>query len=137
MDLIKKNKYNLPSFETIELTESELGEFDIDEIKLETLLYQTGYLTIKNSFEIGNMTIYKLAIPNKEVQIGLNDYLLRMFYALGGNATKRTQLSIALYRSLEGKNPSILENSFKAFFDSVPHDWYRKNNIADYEGYYS
>ena len=25
----------------------------------------------------------------------------------------------------------------KSFFDSIPSDWYRKNNIAHYEGYYN
>jgi hypothetical protein len=26
---------------------------------------------------------------------------------------------------------------FHSFFSSIPHDWYRKNEIAGYEGYYA
>ncbi|MBS3780783.1 MAG: PD-(D/E)XK nuclease domain-containing protein, partial [Desulfovermiculus sp.] len=30
-----------------------------------------------------------------------------------------------------------LEKIFHAFFASIPHDWYRKNHLAGYEGYYA
>jgi hypothetical protein len=30
-----------------------------------------------------------------------------------------------------------LKNLFHAFYASIPHDWYRKNNLAGYEGYYA
>ncbi len=136
LELIKEKKYFLPGLDNIELAESDMGEFDIDKIKLETLLYQTGYLTIKESFEVGNMIIFKLAVPNKEVQIGLNNYLLRMFFSPGENPTRKTQLNLAIYHAVLKKNPHSLESAFKAFFESVPSDWYRKNNIANYEGYY-
>lgn len=26
---------------------------------------------------------------------------------------------------------------FEALFASIPHDWYRKNQVAEYEGYYA
>ncbi|MEA3451327.1 MAG: PD-(D/E)XK nuclease domain-containing protein [Bacteroidota bacterium] len=119
------------------MAEAQLEEFNINQIELEVLLFQAGYLTIKESFRKGNRTTFKLKIPNKEVQIGLNEYLLRMFFAPGdNNLSLQNQLSNALYDSLTEKNPEILKDAYVAFFESVPHDWYRKNNIADYEGYY-
>jgi len=30
-----------------------------------------------------------------------------------------------------------MQSLFTAFFASIPHDWYRKNPIAQYEGYYA
>ncbi|MDP2099848.1 MAG: PD-(D/E)XK nuclease domain-containing protein, partial [Methylobacter sp.] len=30
-----------------------------------------------------------------------------------------------------------MQNLFTAFFASIPHDWYRNNPIAQYEGYYA
>ncbi len=138
LDLIKQKKYYLPDLDKIDLTELQLEEFDIDMIQLEVLLFQTGYLTIKKAYREGHLDLYELSIPNKEVQIGLNEYLSRMFFAPGENNLKqKTQLSRTIYRSLYNKNPAILEDSFKAFFESVPHDWYRKNDIANYEGYYN
>ena len=31
----------------------------------------------------------------------------------------------------------ILRELFHAFYASIPHDWYRKNQLARYEGYYA
>jgi len=47
LELIKERKYFLPDFNNIELNDSQMGEFDIHNIELDVLLYQTGYLTIK------------------------------------------------------------------------------------------
>jgi hypothetical protein len=30
-----------------------------------------------------------------------------------------------------------LEGVIHAFFSSIPHDWYRKNELSGYEGYYA
>ena len=34
-------------------------------------------------------------------------------------------------------DPEALRDIFHAFFASIPHDWYRKNQLAGYEGYYA
>ena len=31
----------------------------------------------------------------------------------------------------------ILKEFFHSFYASIPHDWYRKNQLAGYEGYYA
>src|SRR5690606_23108990 len=46
LKLIEKNHYFIPNLENIILDESVLGSFDVDNINLETLMWQTGYLTI-------------------------------------------------------------------------------------------
>ncbi len=46
LEQIKKNHYYIPDLTHIELTDSQMGEFDLDHIELNALLYQTGYLTI-------------------------------------------------------------------------------------------
>ena len=136
LDLIKERKYFLPELNNIELSDSQMGEFDIHHIEIDVLLYQTGYLTIENFQEIGNRIFYSLKIPNKEVQIGLNDYLLRMFFSSGADASSTSKLSQKIYKSLFANQPELLETAFMAFFAGIPYEWYVKNNIAKYEGYY-
>jgi len=136
LDLIKEQKYFIPQLNKITLSESQLGEFDINHIAIETLLFQTGYLTITEEIEIGSIIKYKLTIPNLEVQIGLNDYLLRSFFSPGSMLVEQSNLSDSIYLSLYNNKPEDLEQAFKSFFASVPHNWYRKNDIANYEGYY-
>jgi hypothetical protein len=136
LDLIKKRKYFLPGLDNIELRDSQMAEFDINHIELDVLLYQSGYLTIRDSREIASRPFYSLRVPNKEVSIGLNDYLLRMFFASGTSATATSKLSIEIFEALSENHPDLLEKAFISFFAGIPYQWYVKNNIAEYEGYY-
>ena len=136
LGLIKQNKYFLPDLNTVQLSDTQMGEFDIHNIELEVLLYQAGYLTIKNSVGVAGRTFYALQIPNKEVDIGFNDYLLRMFFAHGADAGSTSRLSMKIFNALDTGQPELLENAFYSFFAGIPHQWYIKNNIAEYEGYY-
>ncbi len=38
---------------------------------------------------------------------------------------------------MENQNLDALKIIFHTFFSSIPNDWYRKNSISDYEGYYA
>lgn len=53
---------------------TQLGTTENDGLKLEALLFQTGYLTLKESYEDG--WAYRLGIPNKEVREGIFGGLL-------------------------------------------------------------
>lgn len=72
MKLIEEKNYNVINIEHTELSEEELGAFDVENIELETLLFQTGYLTIKNKENIYGDTIYSFTYPNEEVKRSLN-----------------------------------------------------------------
>ncbi len=121
LGLIKEKKYFLPDLNHIELSDSQMGEFDIHHIELEVLLYQAGYLTIKDSQEIASRTFYSLGVPNKEVSIGFNDYLLRMFFASGTDATAASKLSQKIFRALSVNQPELLEEAFFTFFAGIPY----------------
>ncbi|HEX4068908.1 MAG TPA: AAA family ATPase [Candidatus Babeliales bacterium] len=64
INLIKHHNYPMQDFEATQASELELGMFDVHTIPLKTLLYQTGYLTIR---EYDTFTHnYILGYPNKE-----------------------------------------------------------------------
>jgi len=71
LKLIEKNNYFLPNLEYILKDDMILNSFDVDYIELETLMWQTGYLTIVDTKETPRGIKYILDIPNKEVQISL------------------------------------------------------------------
>ena len=117
------------------LTSSELlSSFDVDAIATEALLFQTGYLTIKDVRDRGGVRRYRLGYPNREVRQSLNESLLRR---LVQDATRQTANSDRLYDLLEANDFAGLETLFQAFFASIPYEWYTNNDIADYEGYYA
>ncbi len=132
--LLVENRYLIPSLESIEATEKILSSFDVDYIEPETLLFQTGYLTIKKRERLGTATIYTLGYPNLEVKSSFADCLLDYLCRARGRKEKNF---IKIYRSLEGCDLEGIREVFQSFFSSIPYDWYRKNDLAGYEGYYA
>ncbi|NOQ35910.1 MAG: AAA family ATPase [Methylococcaceae bacterium] len=135
LKLVKERQYRVPDIENLFLTESDLGNFDINDITLETLLFQTGYLTIERVEEFEGESIFYLNYPNREVKMSLNRHLLRDL--THSTPTSITRHYVQIYKALDQQNFSALEQGFKALFAAIPNDWYRKNNIANYEGYYA
>ena len=132
--LIQTRQYIVPQLEHIEVSETLLSSFDIDRIEIETLLFQTGYLTVQSVRQQGARRLYRLTYPNLEVKMSLAESLLTYFvrYPL----EQERNLS-AVYYALKQADINELKNIFHAFFASIPHDWYRKNQLAGYEGYYA
>jgi len=66
VDLIRSGHYPIEQFESVSVSEYEMGYFDIDKLKLKTLMLQTGYLTLKSHDEEHHL--YTLGYPNREVR---------------------------------------------------------------------
>ena len=115
-------------------TDDLLSTFDVDDMATEALLFQTGYLTIRDHRRLGGRTVYRLGYPNQEVRQSLNDSLSRY---LAGDSTRQMANSIRLYELLEANDFSGLKTLFHAFYASIPHQWYTNNDIANFEGYYA
>ena len=111
-----------------------LSTFDVDDIATEALLFQTGYLTITAVEDLGGKLMYRLGYPNREVRQSLNESLLRY---LVKDATRQTANQVHLYRRLETNDFAGIKELFRAFFASIPYEWYTNNDIARYEGYYA
>jgi hypothetical protein len=113
--------------------ESLLSTFDLGNIPVEALLFQTGYLTIDSARYLPGRLELTLRYPNKEVQASLNDSLLQ---ALSLDLMVPASNVSKLYDLLLANDLPALRELFHSFFASIPHDWYRKNQLAGYEGYY-
>jgi Predicted AAA-ATPase/PD-(D/E)XK nuclease superfamily len=132
--LVRSRRYAVPNLESIEAGDALLSSFDVDHIELETLLFQTGYLTIKGTKQQGVRMIYRLGYPNREVKMSLTESLLNHFV---GRPMERERNLSAVYEALNSGDVEALAKIFHAFFASIPYDWYRKNQLSGYEGYYA
>jgi hypothetical protein len=74
--LIKHKRYDITRLENLIIREDILEKFDLEEMRIEALMYQTGYLTIKEGYEREYGQEYKLGFPNKEVRISFNEDIL-------------------------------------------------------------
>jgi Holliday junction resolvase-like predicted endonuclease len=134
LKLLLAGKYLVPELNNLQVGENLLGSFDVEHIEVETLLFQTGYLTIKNLEILGGMRRYTLGYPNQEVRQSLADYILRYFTRA---AVAQQRNAFSLYEILQANDLKGLGRLFHAFFASIPSEWYKKNQTAGYEAYYA
>jgi hypothetical protein len=133
IDLIQKNQYNPIDIERVVVSEEDLSSFDVDDIKIEVLLFQTGYLTILEKREVLARTQYILSYPNQEIKLSLTSVILNFLTKNNRTAEKEFDL----YNILTTGEVYKLKPLFHSFFASIPQDWYRKNQLAGYEAYYA
>jgi hypothetical protein len=133
VDILHKRQFHLPDLEAVSMDYKALGDFDVDRIHLETLLFQTGYLTIKEKKLpfAGGLPEYTLSYPNNEVRYSLMSYLLDNY--LTDDRHERG----SVYDAFLVNDFAALERRFRALFDGIAHQNHTKNTMADYEGYYA
>ncbi|WP_121627424.1 ATP-binding protein [Poseidonibacter antarcticus] len=136
MKLIKEQNYFLPNLSNLKVDEKLLNSFDIENLDLEVILYQSGYLTIDKVVEKPRGGFwYYLKVPNKEVRLSLSDYIIDYF--VSSNITTRINTQDNIYEALEDKNIQNFKESLISIFSSIPYNNYAKNNISQYEGFYA
>jgi hypothetical protein len=77
LKLLKERNYDVVNFEELKLVSSGFSSYEIEMLEVEPLLYQTGYLTIKDYDP--ESEIYTLSYPNKEVKQAFLERLLDYF----------------------------------------------------------
>lgn len=133
--LLMEKRFRVPYMENMLVTERLIGSFDVDFVEPENILFQTGYLTIKECINSPIRGVrYIMGYPNKEVKISLNDYIVAYYTQANGEIER-------LYPQVEEifitGNVHQLERVLRSLFASIPNDWYRKNRLSEYEGYYA
>jgi len=133
--LIQRNNYFIPNLNNLKVSEALIDSYDIDNIELVPILFQTGYLTISRVEESNRGGIWlTLNIPNKEVQLSFNDMLIDYFT---NQPIERIRYQDQLYDLLEKGDVARLEPFLFTLFAAIPYNNYVNNTINDYEGYYA
>ena len=111
-----------------------VSKFDVDDIGIEALLFQTGYLTIADEWKEGFRTYYRLDYPNLEVRISLNDELLRYLGKSGLETLKQGRELCAL---LEANDFRGFAGRFRSYLSGIPYQWHASGDLARYEAWYA
>jgi hypothetical protein len=131
--LLQQRQQFTPDLSRILASQALLSTFDVDNIPVEALMFQAGYLTIASHRQIMGRLELTLKYPNLEVQAALNDSLLQ---SLTGAMNLPGPHISKLYDLLMARNFAGLKDLFHAFYASIANDWYRKNEMSGFEGYY-
>lgn len=133
MQLLDDEKYYLPNLEKVVLDQLALDSFDIGKMPLEVVLFQTGYLTIKEVILKREEQFYRLGFPNFEVQSAFNAHVIGYLTNDARQVTHKNDLLDALYDC----DSAALERAFVALFAGISYHNYTNNTIQQYEGFYA
>ena len=134
IQLLRQGQYLIPEIENFEAGEEILSSFEVEDIAVETLLFQTGYLTLKSFEQIGAFRRYGLGYPNMEVKSSLCNSILTKFCK---DRMAKSRNQSRLLDTLIANDLDKMGEVFHAFFASIPSEWYRENQAAGYEAYYA
>ncbi len=124
-EIAKRVKFDISLREELKISEENLHTADIVQMvqtevsrdNFLALLYQTGYLTIKEAVPVRESFLIELGYPNKEVERGLNEILLPVY--IGSAAGSFSRLMVIDYFD-KGKVDEALE-TLSSIFSSIPY----------------
>ncbi len=127
---IKKREKDIISLEKEEVDESIFESYDIENLEVVSMLFQTGYLTIKEIKLVGLKSQYVLSYPNQEVKESFLKHFLADYTTEEAGIVGSRILN--LVNTIKADD---LENFFdilKSIFASIPSPIF----IRDREAYY-
>ncbi len=124
VNLLKQEDYNLPELEHIEIEENIFSVYELEDLVPEALLFQTGYLTIKNFDEY----LFVLTYPNHEVKKSFIKYLFQSF-ACDMDKSARTKYT-RLAKYLKNENFDDFFETVNSIFASISYTLKTEKNEA-------
>jgi hypothetical protein len=125
--LLKKHHYNLEQMATAECDSDVLNSVDSQSTNPIPVIYQSGYLTIKDYNP--RFGIYKLGFPNAEVEDGFMKFLLPYYSSIS-----RSQSAFYIANFVEEVEAGRVDDFFKrlsSLFADTPYEL-----VKDLENHY-
>lgn len=116
VNVLREQRYYLPDIEQLQVSRTVFTNFELESLWPEALLFQTGYLTIRDV----QQEIYTLGYPNHEVKHALTEAFL-----FGLAAERRAAVSshaLRLPRFLQQEDFAAFFEAVSAIFASIPYD---------------
>ena len=136
--LIRQMQHYRTDITTFDHIEASTSDFDLPTEAMTDalpLLYQSGYLTIKDYDRESNY--YTLAIPNNEVRTGLMAGLIPAYTGLERRETNG--FAVRFWRALKKNDIHAAMQEMKAFLAGIPYvEGFQKKleAVKNYEGFY-
>jgi hypothetical protein len=134
VDTLTERKVYLPAFLEAKASSRLISAFEVGDISTEALMFQSGYLTIAGEKNLDDNIVFTLTYPNREVRSALAGDILGRWVS---DPQKAEQSSFALYEALKGNDFDRIREIFFSLYASISSDWFRKNDLDRFEGYYA
>jgi len=115
--LLKKQYEYIENVEESELSPESFGTFELDDIPLVPLLYQTGYLTLKDFNE--ETGLFKLGFPNFEVKESFTKFIV---ITLAQASISTVDVALSKFRiALKNNDLDLFFTTLQQLFAHVPY----------------
>ncbi|UTC67561.1 MULTISPECIES: ATP-binding protein [unclassified Treponema] len=127
VEYLKKAYYNIPDIDgNIQLDEHGLNDYRADPILPIPILFQSGYLTIKDYNDFAGL--YRLGFPNDEVRFGFLHNLMPAYTSISSD---KTGLSIwEFYEQIEAGDVDGFMQKMKGIISGIPYDSLTEKDLA-------
>ncbi len=132
--MLVEQKVNPMELERRIVGKTLVSKFDVGDIGIEALMFQTGYLTIADEVWDGMETLYTLDYPNFEVSWSLNRGLLEHVTRWGSKAMTRGR---ELADLLAANDFDGFGAQLQAYLSGMPHQWHDASEVERYEAHYA
>ena len=123
LDILRKKPLD---FSCVDISETELGNYEPSNPRDVTLLYQTGYLTISRFRDIGGVRLYSLDFPNREVRESFLHDLAPVYSGLREDQASSAQIA-AITALYDHDVPKFLK-ALRTFFSNIPYSLTDRQN---------
>jgi hypothetical protein len=124
VDLLRERHFPLPMIETLQTDETMFSTYEIENLKPEAILFQTGYITIKDIDE--EERIYCFDYPNREVKTSFLKHLLSSFVEASDTYLQVLRLS----NHLKNEDLDAFFETMTAIFAAISHTLKTQRNEA-------
>ncbi len=115
--LMKRQSYLVFDIEGSEVNIEETRSYDLDQMQLLPLLWQTGYLTIEKYDVLAKN--YTLAFPNEEVRTSFLRYFMR--HLTDTKISMIANYSLKLSNALRKNDVDLFFQTLQVFFAHIPY----------------
>ncbi len=131
INLLQENNFELKKLEGFSLREENFSSFEVDDLKIEALLFQTGYLTILNYHEEDEEFV--LGYPNYEVR---KSFLNQLLSKTLGKFRPNGAIDIQLIKCIRNGDIEGFLETLQSFFAGIPYDIQPGKRQREKEKYY-
>ena len=130
IQLIRSKKREIREFENLTVGNYTFDSYDIENLDIFALLFQTGYLTVKKITIENNEEAFHLSYPNKEVRDSFLSYLLGEFSRK--DLSSSTLIQKQINKAILAGDMDVFIRESRSLFASIPYHIF----IAEKEAYY-
>ena len=116
---------------SLEVSEGDMNTFEPERIKPVVLLYQTGYLTIRDAVRNGPSIRYKLGFPNMEVENSFLEDLSSLY--VGKDSSDFGGIVSRIGNTIRARDPEGFVEAFRSFFGGIPYDLTDRQNEQSWQ----